>query len=749
MRRLLHQFNRLFSARHSLPSLSAVVLGTLALAVPQFAAAEALPGPENKAGPSGLPDGRVYEQVSPTNKFGNEAGEPDRLGRPPYIVAGLDGDSVAFSKSGPFGEAPSGYDTFSIARRLDTGWSSRAAIGRAPGNQGPKFTNPDTGLGFSAEMDATVFASPRVFVTEQEPLRPTPHLYRYNDEGMVQWIGKPTIAEPVRFAIPEVNSNGLLEGASANFDTIYFSYEGALVQADEEPNPALGNLSYVDTLRASPTGSSDNGFYEWHNGTLEAAGVLPDGHLDPYGAVPAATNVSGTIVPEELSNQVSEDGRVAFFVSPDPGAKSGRPSELYVRLTATDGTQTTKLVSRDLLLPESGGQPAGAPTGLAPVGKLHNVFFASPDGSHAFFESLDRLTSDAPADTSVKEYEFDTKTNVFSYLPGVSDLSYTPCVNCESSTILVLRTSRDGSNFLFDRAGRLDLWSEGTVSEIGPIDNPPKVVRGTPDGSVYVFQAKSSFPGFGFNNGNGTYEEIYRYGASDGALSCVSCPPVGVAPSGNAELSHAFTFGSNGFINITGNHGISENGNSVFFDTPDPLLPGDTNGLRDAYEWRNGTVSLVSTGVSKRASFAGDNSLSGNDEFFATAEGLAPGDTDEAYDVYDARVPRPGDQLPPSAVACEGAVCQGPPSVPQLLSQPASEAFSGTGNIEPLPPGHSAAKSLTRKQKLARALKACRHEKKLSRRRACERKARAAYGARAAGLAGHSGGVRHNNGRGK
>ena len=101
-----------------------------------------------------------------------------------------------------------------------------------------------------------------------------------------------------------------------------------------------------------------------------------------------------TISAEVLQNQVSEDGHAAFFISPDPGSESGRPSELYVRLTAADGTKLTELVSRDLLLPESGGQPAGAPTGIPHLVTQHE-FFASPDGSHTFFESMDQLTPDA------------------------------------------------------------------------------------------------------------------------------------------------------------------------------------------------------------------------------------------------------------------------------------------------------------------------------------------------------------------
>ena len=90
---------------------------------------------------------------------------------------------------------------------------------------------------------------------------------------------------------------------------------------------------------------------------------------------------------------------------------------------------------------------------------------------------------------------------------------------------------------------------------------------------------------------------------------------------------------------------------------------------------------LISSGTSSEESYYLDNSESGGDVFFNTAAGMVPGDRDEAYDVYDARIPRPGDNPPPAAVPCQGDVCQGPPSVPSLLGAPASATFTGLGNV--------------------------------------------------------------------
>jgi hypothetical protein len=113
------------------------------------------------------------------------------------------------------------------------------------------------------------------------------------------------------------------------------------------------------------------------------------------------------------------------------------------------------------------------------------------------------------------------------------------------------------------------------------------------------------------------------------------------------------------------------------------LVTSDTNGKRDVYEWENGSIFLISSGTSTAPSRYLDSSESGGDVFFETAAGLVPGDNDNLRDAYDARIPQAGDNPPPSAVPCQGDVCQGPPSVPQLLTPAASAVFNGLGNIPP------------------------------------------------------------------
>jgi hypothetical protein len=122
-----------------------------------------------------------------------------------------------------------------------------------------------------------------------------------------------------------------------------------------------------------------------------------------------------------------------------------------------------------------------------------------------------------------------------------------------------------------------------------------------------------------------------------------------------------------------------------------------------------------------------------------------PQDTDTAFDIYDARIctqqspclTSPA-QAPPgcgSADACRPAS----PAQQAPIGASGSATFSGSGNIVQPPAARqevkgvkTTAKPLTREQKLANALKACKkhypHSKK--KRLACEVRARKLYGPR-------------------
>ena len=197
--------------------------------------------------------------------------------------------------------------------------------------------------------------------------------------------------------------------------------------------------------------------------------------------------------------------------------------------------------------------------------------------------------------------------------------------------------------------------------------------------------------------------EVYRYDATSGELSCLSCSPTDSPATGDAGLQTVgFTFldpGSTKIFSLLSN--LRDDGRRAFFESLDPLVVGDTNGVLDVYEWEEegigscpegeegGCVYLISSGHSSRPSYLYGVSASGNDVFFTTADLLTGSDRDETPSIYDARV---GGGEPASGVCeagCCGGECRPPTIVPAPTLPSANSAPSGrSGNVEekPRPP---------------------------------------------------------------
>jgi hypothetical protein len=194
---------------------------------------------------------------------------------------------------------------------------------------------------------------------------------------------------------------------------------------------------------------------------------------------------------------------------------------------------------------------------------------------------------------------------------------------------------------------------------------------------------------------------------------------------------------------------LSNNGR-LFFNSPDDLVAQATNGKEDVYEYEpanvgscsepQGCVSLISSGSAQQESAFVEASENGDSAFFVTAQPLVAADHDTNYDIYDARVctsaspcltseessQRPcettrtcklgGTQAPAIETPATATPAAGPGSPPQPQAPPTTDAS------KPKP------KSLTRAQQLSRALQTCRQEKNKRTRLACEKRAREHFG---------------------
>jgi hypothetical protein len=165
----------------------------------------------------------------------------------------------------------------------------------------------------------------------------------------------------------------------------------------------------------------------------------------------------------------------------------------------------------------------------------------------------------------------------------------------------------------------------------------------------------------------------------------------------------------------------------------EPAGVGDCSASSSGYEAGSaGCVGLISSGTARGESTFMEASENGDDVFFLTTERLVGSDTDTAADIYDAHVCSTAvpcssvPSSPPPSCATADACRAAPSSQPGVFGSPASATFAGAGNVVSKQVRRATPKSLTRAQKLARALKAC-HRRAKRKRAACERRARKQY----------------------
>jgi hypothetical protein len=658
-----------------------------------------------------LPDCRAYEQVSPVDKNFTDA-----LGEADVVQSSPSGDGVTFFSAAPFpGVLSATGPSLYLSTRVEGDWSTQGLVPQTIPRSLPEHGSASV-LSLTEDLShAIVNTSPGL----EAGMAPGHYSYlRDSATGSFRLLG-PGIAT---FADVTANDSRI----------IFESRERLLPSAA----PGVVNL------------------YEWAYGQLSVVGVLPASEGDE---APAEGSVAGPGGPAlggaaggatgrfYTQNTISEDGSRVFFSDAGTGRIYMRESVAARTVPVSAGQAYWRAATAD-----------GAEVFYTEGEELYrfnvNRFEASkkPE-AEALAEAREALTSGAAG--VLGTLGISTENGFYVYFAASGVLAGNENGNKETAEVgkANLYESHNGATSFIARLSAEDGYDEydwrGFYSS-NPGAAPAAGEKGsrvTPDGATVLFASRAQLTSYD----NADQGELYLYDATSRRLACVSCNPSRAPATSSASLAGNLLVSTVPERNAFLTRNLSDDGTRVFFQTKEALVSQDKNEQTDVYEWERegaggaggcrrssasfsessgGCLYLISTGESGDQSYFGDASTDGNDVFFFTRQSLVGQDQDENDDVYDARVEGGiAAQNPPPATSCTGEGCLAPAVPAPLFGVPASTALAGVGNLAPRPGAKP--KPLTRTQKLASALNACKSKRKAKHKR-CEARARRLYGSK-------------------
>lgn len=683
---------------------------TFVTPAPRLPTADACMNASLRTGPAAfLPDCRAYERVSPIDKSG---GEIYNLINPDIRSAELaqsaaDGDGLTYSAYRAFGGAESApYASQYLATRDPAaGWHS---TGISPPRGLPLLGN--VGLdaeykAFSSDLCQSWLLHDTDPVLAPGAVEGFANLYRRSSCG-----GRPSF-EAVTTTIPKCRSPE--------------SYAPMLQGMAADPRHVVLRVADRLTDNAAPCDVSGIGkqCYDVLKEKVRLLSILPDGTASTQNCSLGTMYHSWSVTPRyaQVEHALSADGSRAFwsasYAESEPGTLYLRsnPSRVQSNLSGGVCTEATKACTIEV----------SSTVSSAPA----TYWGANPKGTRVLFSFGNSETLSG----ALYEAEIVEQGNTLVARPaliagegggvmGMSDDAES--VYLVSGEALATGASGGAPNLYLYRRGAAEPFrfiatlsaSEPIAARPGlsvykfpsPVNPSPngRTARVSGDGNSAAFMSLASLTGFD-NRDAWTGEpdaEVYHYDArGSGTLSCVSCPATGARPSGREMVIDGQKNGVRAAAQIARGTGIAaprvlaEDGSRLFFESYVPLVPDDTNGMQDVYQWEavgagtcsaaspaysesnGGCISLMSSGKSSQDSRFIDASSDGRDIFFTTGESLLKGDPGW-IDIYDARI---GGGFPESSppVACKGEACQPPPHAPHAPT-PASSTYVGPGNVK-------------------------------------------------------------------
>lgn len=486
-------------------------------------------------------------------------------------------------------------------------------------------------------------------------------------------------------AAAQIGWGSFLVGSSADGSKVFFE-----------------TLAKLSTAPGTPAASNTSGneVYMHTDGHTYLVGVLPDGSVPTCGAA-----VAGVMSTTERENHYSYGA-----VAPD-GANVvfGTCTGAYLRNTES---QTTVTLPGGSFLGRTGtaaGQEEEIFTQGAEEGTIYEYHVATEETDEVGIGRLMAYSANGEVVYSVDESEGDRGIHVYDkgvvrLLPGTESGGY------EGGFL--------GGNAIPTASGR--------------VSNLPVA---TPDGASLLFIDSGGLKHYE----NAGHHEAYIYDAVTNKTICISCNEKLHEAAGETQLIDQFYADQgNASFHTASPPLIAVGGQRAVFETTESLLPEDTNGIEDVYEWvtveadgcgvgsahysrvargclyllspGTGTGQITKEGVSGSHLIGASENL--KDVFLQTNELLTPG-SDYAAHIYDVREDG-GFPYMPSSFGCEEGSCRTMSGEAQGLFAAATETFEGRALL-----------NVRHKAASVRGMRVCRHRKHGRRRRGgCERRAR-------------------------
>jgi hypothetical protein len=508
-----------------------------------------------------LPNCRAWEMVSfPSKNGGGVTGLSSRT------RAAFDGSAVQYMSLNGFVDVVGmGVSTDYIAKRStsttpgDNGWSTHA------------ITPPQEAMSTGASLTA---GEPRYEGTFSADLR----------TGIFSAWSPLTPAPNVALATNLYLRDDLLSPGAGSYRLLTDSatpINQALAQQGDQGRPWLVGTStdlshgIFESILGLVSGISANTkkLYEWNDGALRVAGILPT-------AIPATRSIGGRGVSvggggKHTSHAITADGSRIFFTTPSNSSAVTGP--IYARI---NGRSTVQLNASERTIPAAT--------------KAATYWDASTDGSRVFFTSEAALTDSAPDSSAAKLYMWEKQP---------TDEQQSVAVDATGGEFTLTFQSKTTSPIAFDATAAqvqveleaLETIKAGNVSVSG---GPGSVGAANP----YIISFTGDFAGA--NVAQIAADGSALTGGASTATATTTQPVKNLNYLNEDEELEDLSDGG-----VLGVIGTGDDGRYVYFIARSQLVPGQPklNTESGIYLWHDGEIVYVGKGEMASAGDSAEN----------------------------------------------------------------------------------------------------------------------------------------------